>query len=244
MKKLLAAFGLSALVLGLTAAPAFAHAELDKKTIAAGTEADLVLTVPSEVDGVANSKVVVELPEGFKFRNCIASGNWACSFSQATDPSRDVITWAPVPGNTQGIETFQLRVEAPAKNGDAKFEVNQFYANGDVVNWDGDEDSEHPGPVIEVVEGSEASAEENAPKSETATEGTPDEMLQSGASEAPTATGEEATGEDAAADGETKDKKGTNWPIVGLIAGLMVLSAAVPVIDSARAPSKDDGGHH
>lgn len=238
MKKLLAAFGLSALVLGLTAAPAFAHAEFDKKKINAGQEADLVLTVPSEVEGVANAKVVVELPEGFKFRNCIASGNWACSYSQATEPTRDVITWAPVPGNEQGIETFQLRVEAQETNGDAKFEVNQFYANGDVVNWDGDEDSEHPGPVIEVVEGSDEAPAEETPKAETSTEGDPDEMLQSSAGEAPEVVADDMD------EATEKDKKDTNWPVVGLIAGLMILSAAVPVVDSARAPSDDHGGHH
>ena len=150
MKRLLAAVGLTAGLLIAGAVPASAHAELDQERVEANKEIDLVLKVPVEIEGQQNAKVIVELPTGFSFRNCLATGNWACSV--AFEGSQPIITWAPTPGNTVGIDTFQMRVQASGVNGLARFEVNQFYSNGEVVHWDSpDPDADNPAPTITVT---------------------------------------------------------------------------------------------
>ena len=252
--------GAAALTIGLllaSAVPAFAHAELDHNTAEAGKEIDLVLTVPSEVDGAANSKIVLELPAGFGFRNCIATGNWACSLSSEGTPARDVITWAPVPGNTQGIETFQFRVEAPPANGTSKFEVNQFYSNGDVVNWDGAPDSDNPAPTITATGGTGIKVDPPAAQDD-AEEGDGGEVAQGAdaeersdntakgddsdhAEEPSLGSGAEASGDPAAA--ADSEKKDTNYMGLYIIIAFWLI-VAIPVLVAGTKGGKVDGHGH
>lgn len=252
MKRFLVAAGLAAGLIAATAVPAFAHAELDKERVKAGEEIDLVLSVPSEEEGDRNAKVVVELPAGFAFRNCIATGNWACALTVEPNPTRDVITWTPVPGNDQGIETFQFRVEARTANGNVPVEVNQFYASGKVVNWDGAADSDNPAPILTVFggeepgeddvnvkapEGDHSDSEEPSVAPESPEDGTVEALTDEGTTD--NEGGAEA--EDAATEG---DDEGTNWPIVALMVVLFVGSAAVPIIGMIGAPATEGSDHH
>lgn len=252
MKRLLVAAGLVAGLIAATALPAFAHAELDKKRVKAGEEIDLVLTVPSEIEGDHNAKVVLELPAGFAFRNCIATGNWACSLSVEPNPTRDVVTWAPVPGNDQGIETFQFRVEARVANGDVPFEVNQFYAGGKAVSWDGDADSENPAPVLTVFDGAEPDANDvdvKAPENHSDGGATveSDELQTDGevhATDDPEGHAANEDGNDMAEAGTESDDEGANWPLVGLMAVFFIGSAALPIFAMVGTPSAEGVDHH
>jgi Uncharacterized protein conserved in bacteria len=68
------------------AGPAWGHATLETATAPPDSHADLTLHVPVEKADTVNSKIEVELPEGFEAHSCTAEAGWSCTVGDPDKP--------------------------------------------------------------------------------------------------------------------------------------------------------------
>jgi uncharacterized protein YcnI len=143
--------GATALLVVVGAAAAWGHASLDKSSVPAGSEQTLTARVP--VEKVShNVRIVIEVPAGFTVRGCPPKENWACAVSPRQGQPGTLVTWSRTAGVDAFLDDsypFSLRVTTTP--GRYPFEINQFYADGSVENWDGPPGSAKPAPVLEVT---------------------------------------------------------------------------------------------
>ena len=204
----------------VAAAPAFGHATLDVKTAEAGTNVELAVAVPDEeeVPGIVTTKVVIEAPEQFSMIDCTGEAPWTCNVTE----ERIATFERPAAGASDGDKPeLRIEVRTASTAGRYPFEVNQFYSSGEVVNWDGPPDSDHPAPVFEVT-GSAAAPEVTAGPEPT-TEVTIESATTTSAGESPTEESE-----------PTSDNDFPWWLVILAGAVLLVGVAAVAISRRAR----------
>jgi uncharacterized protein YcnI len=158
--------GATALLVVVGAAAAWGHASLDKSSVPAGSEQTLTARVP--VEKVShNVRIVIEVPAGFTVRGCPPKENWACAVSPRQGQPGTLVTWSRTAGVDAFLDDsypFSLRVTTTP--GRYLFEINQFYADGSVENWDGPPGSAKPAPVLEVTGAATPVASNSAPPTE------------------------------------------------------------------------------
>lgn len=139
---------------GVFAAQAGAHARVSPSLTQLGTSNVYTLVVPTESETAKTTEVEMTVPEGFSIgsfeatpgvkREVVASG----SGDEATISK---VTWTGlnIPSGEGAFLRFSGRTEDA---GDFKFLVTQTYSDGSVEEWTGDEDSDTPAPIVNVVE--------------------------------------------------------------------------------------------
>jgi uncharacterized protein YcnI len=143
---------LAAAAAALLAGSALAHADLLPREAPAQETQLFTLAVPNEKDDAATTKVVLTVPEGFSVDQLAASPGWtreAASTGTGEGARLTSVTWtADGDGNPEG-GLFQF---TGSSDGAAayRFEVEQEYSDGSVVDWAGDEGSDTPAPVVET----------------------------------------------------------------------------------------------
>jgi Domain of unkown function (DUF1775) len=86
VRRLLVPSGLLVALVGAGAAPAWAHAVFQQKTVPHDSHQELVLEVPAEKQGAQNSHIAVVLPDDFDVHSCTADEGWSCSVDNGRDP--------------------------------------------------------------------------------------------------------------------------------------------------------------
>jgi uncharacterized protein YcnI len=138
-------------VVGLTGGPALGHATLDKSSLPADSEQSLQVRVPVERPAAYNVKIIVEVPAGFTALTCADKLGWRCAITADRAQGRSaLVTWERTAG-LDAIDLLDWTVRTPAAPGTYAVEVNQFYSDGEVVQWDGAPDSDHPAPRLEIT---------------------------------------------------------------------------------------------
>jgi Domain of unkown function (DUF1775) len=158
----------------VTGQPGPAHQK--KTVIRPRSHQELTLHVPADTDGPANNELDLGLPIGFEADSCTASTGWTCSVGSTDEGPRITFTrlgqhesavdrptdWRerglgppkvvprPAHAPSREGEDFQFAVKAPLSGGDYTFKIEQHYANGVEVNWDGPQTSQTPAPVLLV----------------------------------------------------------------------------------------------
>ena len=142
------------------ATPAWGHATLDQTSVPRSSEADLTVRVPVEpaehggeepdLNQRYNVKVSVEIPNGFAAIGCEAKPGWDCKVNPKAGKTPHHVAYSRTGGPNDAEDVFALKVTTPAKPGEYKFEINQTYSEGDVVQWSGDKDSATPASYLTV----------------------------------------------------------------------------------------------
>jgi uncharacterized protein YcnI len=143
-----ATFG-GAVLLGLTAAPAWAHVEVQPSQAVKGEDATLAFRVPNEEDKANVVKLQVLLPGAVKDVTTRPLAGWTATVDGST------ITWSGGQIHPQQFEEFALALALPTTD-ELVFKAVQTYDNGDVVRWvdptpPGGAEPEHPAPVLHLV---------------------------------------------------------------------------------------------
>jgi periplasmic copper chaperone A len=171
--------------LGLVVAaalPAAAHVTASSPDAAAGGFGKLVLRVPTESDAASTTKVTVTLPADtpFAFVSTKPHPGWTVATTERTldkpvtaegftlTKAVSTVTWTAsskvadvAPGQ---FDEFELSL-GPFPSGveTLSFPATQTYSDGTVVDWDqpsvaGQDEPEHPAPVLELASASAGNA--------------------------------------------------------------------------------------
>lgn len=151
-RKLAVVAGAAALLGLLTAAPAFAHAELSPPVTVAKTLQLFTLAVPTEKEGATTTTIELTLPSGFGIDSFVPSPGWKREVQQTGSGEDAVIqkvTWTGGKVPTEEDSVFQFLASASSAK-TYTFAVRQTYSDGSIVDWSGPESSDTPAPTIEA----------------------------------------------------------------------------------------------
>jgi uncharacterized protein YcnI len=143
----------------LTAAPAWAHVEVEADHAQPGAEATLTFEVPNESDkGAATTELNVALPNLTSVSTQQMPG-WTVRLDRDTAAGTvKSITWTAAP--SAGIPPDQFALFRVAlllpKTDSVSFPATQTYSDGTVVKWDeptppGGTEPEHPSPTLALA---------------------------------------------------------------------------------------------
>jgi uncharacterized protein YcnI len=140
------------LVALVTAAPAFAHAEVSPPFALKGHSQVFTLAVPTERENATTTKVEFTPPSGFSIDSFVPSPGWTRHVQQTGSGEEAVVTQVTWDGGkvpTGEDAAFSFLAGADSSKTYA-FSVRQTYSDGSVVDWSGPESSDTPAPTVEV----------------------------------------------------------------------------------------------
>ncbi len=162
LKKVSKMFFPSLFLFGLFGGVASAHINVSPKTSTAGEEETYTVKVPSEKE-VPTTKVVLQIPSGIEFNSYEPVDGWKVTTQKAADGKVTSITYEAVgqgilPGQFQRFNFIAVNPGKPVK---AAWNAYQYYRDGSVVEWTGDEGSKSPHSITEIVTAGTASENAN-----------------------------------------------------------------------------------
>ncbi|CAM4021774.1 YcnI family protein [Saccharibacillus endophyticus] len=208
-KKLMALAAPASAALLLFATVASAHVTVLPKESATGAWETYTMKVPVEKD-VNTNKVVLKMPEGVEFQQYEPIPGWTTT----VDESAGTVTWeAEGDGIAAGeFQRFTFVAKNPATEGEAAWDAFQYYTDGSIVEWTGDENADTPHSITTIG----AAAGETAANAHGQTVSTDDAAVsdpaEAPADESTTETAEETTEADAATTEPAADASAVSEP--------------------------------
>ena len=137
-------------LVGFTAA-ASAHVSVKPAESAAGSWETYTMKVPVEKNE-PTTKVVLKLPAGVEFQQYQPIPGWKTSVSKHDDKAVSV-TWEAKDGGIQPgqFQQFTFVAKNPEKSGDAAWDAYQYYKDGSIVEWTGDEKADTPHSITKIT---------------------------------------------------------------------------------------------
>ncbi|MGX4202029.1 YcnI family copper-binding membrane protein [Bacillus sp. JK74] len=136
-------------LVGFTAA-ASAHVSVKPAESAAGSWETYTMKVPVEKNE-PTTKVVLKMPAGVEFQQYQPIPGWKTSVSKHDDKAVSV-TWEAKDGGIQPgqFQQFTFVAKNPEKSGDAAWDAYQYYKDGSIVEWTGDEKADTPHSITKI----------------------------------------------------------------------------------------------
>lgn len=155
--------GLSACIALLCfAGTASAHVTVNPGVSAPGAWETYTMKVPVEKN-IPTTKVTMKVPEGVEFVSYQPIPGWKVTLDKDKSGKAKTITWSAtdkgiLPGEFQ---QFQFIAKNPEKETNAAWNAFQYYKDGSIVEWTGDEGSESPHSITKITSAA-ASSDEHA----------------------------------------------------------------------------------
>ncbi|MFZ7995490.1 YcnI family protein [Bacillus velezensis] len=144
---------ISAVTLSLVGftARASAHVSVKPAESAAGSWETYTMKVPVEKNE-PTTKVVLKMPAGVEFQQYQPIPGWKTSVSKHDDKAVSV-TWEAKDGGIQPgqFQQFTFVAKNPEKSGDAAWDAYQYYKDGSIVEWTGDEKADTPHSITKIT---------------------------------------------------------------------------------------------
>ncbi|QAV91126.1 DUF1775 domain-containing protein [Bacillus velezensis] len=144
---------MSAVTLSLVGftATASAHVSVKPAESAAGSWETYTMKVPVEKNE-PTTKVVLKMPAGVEFQQYQPIPGWKTSVSKHDDKAVSV-TWEAKDGGIQPgqFQQFTFVAKNPEKSGDAAWDAYQYYKDGSIVEWTGDEKADTPHSITKIT---------------------------------------------------------------------------------------------
>ncbi len=131
---------------------ASAHVRVLPEQVSAGTYEVFTVRVPTERD-VPTIGVRVEVPQGFTITGVEPLPGWDFDLEEE-DGVVSAISWSGGEIGETEFQQFDIQGQSPQETGEYAWNAYQTYADGEVVEWTGAEDTEEPASVVSVTEGS------------------------------------------------------------------------------------------
>lgn len=133
---------------------ASAHVSVMPRTSTTGAWETYTLKVPVEKD-VATTKVTVKVPAGLEIESYQPVPGWNYSTEKDASGKAKTITFVAtgegiLPGQ---IQQFIFVAKNPDKATKVAWDVYQYYKDGSVVEWTGDEGADSPHAITDIVTG-------------------------------------------------------------------------------------------
>ncbi|AUJ61262.1 YcnI family protein [Bacillus velezensis] len=137
-------------LVGFTVA-ASAHVSVKPAESAAGSWETYTMKVPVEKNE-PTTKVVLKMPAGVEFQQYQPIPGWKTSVSKHDDKAVSV-TWEAKDGGIQPgqFQQFTFVAKNPEKSGDAAWDAYQYYKDGSIVEWTGDEKADTPHSITKIT---------------------------------------------------------------------------------------------
>ncbi|AHC40970.1 MULTISPECIES: DUF1775 domain-containing protein [Bacillus] len=137
-------------LVGFTTA-ASAHVSVKPAESAAGSWETYTMKVPVEKNE-PTTKVVLKMPAGVEFQQYQPIPGWKTSVSKHDDKAVSV-TWEAKDGGIQPgqFQQFTFVAKNPEKSGDAAWDAYQYYKDGSIVEWTGDEKADTPHSITKIT---------------------------------------------------------------------------------------------
>ncbi|MGG4543310.1 YcnI family copper-binding membrane protein [Bacillus velezensis] len=144
---------ISAVTLSLVGftATASAHVSVKPAESVAGSWETYTMKVPVEKNE-PTTKVVLKMPAGVEFQQYQPIPGWKTSVSKHDDKAVSV-TWEAKDGGIQPgqFQQFTFVAKNPEKSGDAAWDAYQYYKDGSIVEWTGDEKADTPHSITKIT---------------------------------------------------------------------------------------------
>ncbi|MEK5445407.1 YcnI family copper-binding membrane protein [Paenibacillus sp. FSL R7-0331] len=146
LRKLLTLAAPMAAALSLFAAVASAHVTVSPAESTTGAWETYTLKVPSEKEA-ATTQIDLRMPEGAEFKQYETVPGWTVTVEG------NKISWI---STGEGIlagqfQRFYFTAKNPDAAGDIAWDAYQHYADGSLVQWSGEEGSDTPHSITEIV---------------------------------------------------------------------------------------------
>jgi uncharacterized protein YcnI len=131
---------------------AMAHAKVSPPVIQKGTDYVFTVAVPTESETASTTMVELTPPEDFTIDAVTPTPGWEVNVQKSGSGESAVITKVTWSGGTippEQASNFAIVGEAESEE-DYALDVRQTYSDGEVVDWNGPEDSDTPAPVVEA----------------------------------------------------------------------------------------------
>jgi len=163
----------------MTATAAQAHVNVYPKETTTGAYEKYTVRVPVEKE-VNTIKVKLEFPAGVKVSTVQPVPGWSYDFEKDSEGRNTALTWTATDGGIKPHEFMEFAFVGanPKEAGEVSWKAYQTYADGDVVEWTGEKDSQTPASVTTISQGAGDAghdhghgAEQAAPAAEQGTSG-------------------------------------------------------------------------
>lgn len=139
---------------------AYAHVTVKPSSSAPEAWETYTLKVPVEKE-TATTKVTLKVPEGVTFESYQPVPGWKVTTEGDKDGHVKTVTWA---ATDEGIaagqfQQFSFVAQNPKEETKVAWDAFQYYEDGEIVEWSGDEGSDLPHSVTEITVAPKADAE-------------------------------------------------------------------------------------
>ncbi len=142
----------SGLALMIFAGTASAHVSVKPDVSQPGAWETYTIKVPVE-KAVNTTKVTLKIPEGAEFESYQPVAGWNVSLDQDAAGKTKTVTWkATGAGIAEGqFQQFSFVAKNPDKETEAAWDAYQYYKDGTVVEWTGDESADTPHAITKIT---------------------------------------------------------------------------------------------
>jgi uncharacterized protein YcnI len=156
------------LIFGLFSNMASAHVSVIPKSSTTGAWETYTVKVPVEKE-VATTKFTLKMPAGIDFQSYQPVQGWNFSSQKGSDEKVTTITFEStgegiLPGQFQ---QFVFVAKNPENAQKAAWDAYQYYKDGSIVEWTGDEGSKAPHSITDIVTASASDQQQKEPAKET-----------------------------------------------------------------------------
>lgn len=155
---------------------ASAHVTVKPTTSAPGAWETYTIKIPSEKD-IPTTKVTLKVPDGVDLKQYQPIPDWKITTEKDGSGKISSITWdASGTGINAGeFQQFNFVAQNPDKDADVAWDAFQYYKDGSIVEWTGDEGADSPHSITKITAASETAkpADESHDTAQTGTDQTP-----------------------------------------------------------------------
>ncbi|MGN7765036.1 DUF1775 domain-containing protein [Paenibacillus sp. 22594] len=143
----------SAAALMLFAAAASAHVTVAPAESTTGAWETYTLKVPSEKEA-ATVQIDLRIPQGAEFKQYEAVPGWKVTIDG------NKISWTSTGAGIEAgqFQRFYFTAKNPDTTGEIAWDAYQHYADGSLVQWSGDEGTDTPHAITEIVQAASGSS--------------------------------------------------------------------------------------
>ncbi|MFS0761882.1 MULTISPECIES: YcnI family copper-binding membrane protein [Peribacillus] len=139
---------------------AYAHVTVKPSSSAPEAWETYTIKVPVEKE-TATTKVTLKVPEGVTFESYQPVPGWKVTTEGDKDGHVKTVTWA---ATDEGIaagqfQQFSFVAQNPKEETNVAWDAFQYYEDGEIVEWSGEEGSDLPHSVTEITVAPKADAE-------------------------------------------------------------------------------------
>ncbi len=154
MKKKIFAFLSAFAAVFLIALPASAHVTVNPSESATEAWETYTVKIPVEKE-IATTKVTLKIAGNIEFKMYEPVDGWKVTTESNDSDKVTTVTWE-AENETSAIQPgeykrFSFTAQNPSEAGEVVWDAFQYYADGSIVEWTGEEDAELPHSVTEIT---------------------------------------------------------------------------------------------